>query len=146
VFLAETKIATITSPGPLVVQFLENLPMDLTKMKYLATLLLVASAGIAAAATPKVSECFKVNALVKTDEVHYWADWTNSCPYTIDSVYVLVAFANKSNPYLGDGVWPMYFVTPGTHRVTRFTIPAAASGFESVNVRKITTDSVEALR
>jgi hypothetical protein len=117
-----------------------------TKMKHLASLLLVASAGIAYAEKPKVSECFKVNALIKTDEVHYWADWTNSCPYTIDSVYVLVAFANKSNPYLGNGVWPMYFVTPGAHRVTRFTIPAEVWGFESVNVRKITTDSVEALR
>jgi hypothetical protein len=40
----------------------------------------------------------------------------------------------------------MYFVTPGAHRVTRFAIPAAVWGFESVNVRKITTDSVEALR
>jgi hypothetical protein len=115
-------------------------------MKYLTPLLLVAIAGIATAQTPKVSECFKVNALIKTDEIHYWADWTNACPYTIDSVYVLVAFANKSNPSLGNGVWPMYFVTPGAHRVTRFAIPAAVRGFESVNVRKITTDSVEALR
>ncbi len=122
-----------------------NLPID-SKMKCLATLLLIASAGIADAETPKVSECFKVNALIKTDEIHYWADWTNSCPYTINSVYVLVGFANKSNTYLSNGVWPMYFVTPGAHRVTRFAIPAAASGFESVNVRKITTDWVEALR
>jgi hypothetical protein len=115
-------------------------------MKCLLTLLLVASAGAAAAQTPKVSECFQVHSLTKTDDVHYWADWTNACPYTIDSVYVLVAFASKSNKHLGDGVWPMYFVTPGTHRVTRFAIPAAVLGFESVNVHKITTDWVEALR
>jgi hypothetical protein len=114
-------------------------------MRVLATLLL-ASAGIAAAETPKVSECFKVNSLTKTDEVHYWADWTNQCPYTIDAVYVLVGFVSKLSTHLGDGVWPMYFVTPGTHRLTRFAIPATVLGFEFVNVRKITTDSVEALR
>jgi hypothetical protein len=117
-----------------------------TQMRVLATLLLLASARIAAAETPKVSECFKVNSLVKTDEVHYWADWTNQCPYTIDAVYVLVGFVSKLSIHLGDGVWPMYFVTPGAHRLTRFAIPATVLGFESVNVRKITTDSVEALR
>ena len=116
-----------------------------TTMKHLACLLLL-SAGLAAAEKPKVAECFKVNALIKTDEIHYWADWTNACPYTIDSVYVLVTFAGKSKAHLGNGVWPMYFVTPGTHRVTRFAIPAEVLGFESVNVRKITTDWVEALR
>jgi hypothetical protein len=116
------------------------------------TLLVAAAASFAASptatsiATPKVSECFKVNALIKTDDVHYWADWTNQCPFTIDSVYVMVGFATKANNHLSDGVWPMYFVTPGTHRVTRFSIPAAAWGFESVIIKKITTDSVEALR
>ena len=115
-------------------------------MKALLTVVFLLSAGSAFAQKPKVSECFKVNALIKTDEVHYWAEWTNSCPYTIDSVYVLVGFVNSSKTYLGNGVWPMYFVTPGMHRVTRFTIPAAVLGFESINVRKITTDSVEALR
>jgi hypothetical protein len=117
-----------------------------TQMRVLATLLLLAGTNIAAAETPKVSECFKVNSLIKTDEVHYWADWTNACPYTIDAVYVLVGFASKLSIHLGDGVWPMYFVTPGAHRLTRFAIPATVLGFESVNVRKITTDSVEALR
>jgi len=43
-------------------------------------------------------------------------------------------------------VWAMYFVTPGTHRVTRFTAPLTVPEFASVSIRKITTDSVEALR
>lgn len=114
-------------------------------MRVLATLLL-ASASITVAQTPKVSDCFKVNSMFKIDEEHYWADWTNQCPYTIDAVYVLVAFASKFSNHLGDGVWPMYFVTPGTHRLTRFSIPATVLGFESINIRKITTNSVEALR
>lgn len=118
-------------------------------MKHLAALLLLlslASARLWAADKPHVSECFKVHALVKTDADHYWADWTNSCPYTIDAVYVLVAFADKSRKLLGDGVWAMYFVMPGAHRVTRFSAPAVASSFEYVNVRRITADSVLALR
>jgi hypothetical protein len=115
-------------------------------MKTRLTLLFLIGAAVAAAEPPKVSECFKVHALVKMDEEHYWADWTNACPYTIDSVYVMVGFADKSKGHLTDGVWAMYFVTPGTHRVTRFTAPLTVPEFASVNVRKITTDSVEALR
>lgn len=107
---------------------------------------LIAMVTVVSAERPSVSECFKVNALVKQDEIHYWADWTNACPYTIDSVYVMVGFTSRSHKPLEDGVWPMYFVTPGTHRVTRFTIPAGAAGFDAVRVRKITTDSNEALR
>ena len=100
----------------------------------------------ACAQQPPVEQCFKVHALVKADDTHYWADWTNSCPYTLDSVYVMVRFAGLSRGHLEPGVWPMYFVTPGTHRVTRFDVPRAASGFRSARVYKITTDSNEALR
>ena len=100
---------------------------------------------LAGVGKPSVSDCFKVHALVKMDDIHYWADWTNACPYTIDSVYVMVSFNSRAKEQFSDGVWPMYFVTPGTHRVTRFTIPAKALGFESLKVRKITTDSTEAL-
>lgn len=102
-------------------------------------------AGLAAAATPDVSECFKVHALIKMDQDHYWADWSNACPYTIDSVYVMIRFASKSSIGLGDGVWGLHFVTPGTHRVIRFTAPLSVPDFDSVQVRKITTDSAEAL-
>lgn len=115
-------------------------------MKTLGMLLLCGVGAAAADRPPKTSDCFKVNALIKTDEDHYWADWTNSCPYTIDSVYVMVKFADRFRKYMGDGVWPMYYVTPGMHRVTRFSIPALVAGFEFVTVNKITTNSVEALK
>ncbi len=108
--------------------------------------LLLCVAGARAADVPKISNCFKVNALIKTDEDHYWADWTNACPYTIDYVYVMVHFEYKAAKTLTEGVWPMYFVVPGMHRVTRFSIPAQAAGFEHVGVRKITTNWKEALR
>jgi hypothetical protein len=94
---------------------------------------------------PSVPECFKVHRLLKTDETHYWADWTNTCPYTIESVYVMVGFVNGVSQYLGEGVWPMYFVLPGMHRVTRFSVPKGVDGFESIIVRRITTSSKEAL-
>lgn len=100
----------------------------------------------AAVAPPRVDECFKVHRLLKTDATHYWADWTNTCPYTIDSVYVMVGFVDGFRKYLGDGVWPMYFVLPGAHRVTRFSVPVGVDGFQSILVRRITTNSVEALR
>jgi hypothetical protein len=115
-------------------------------MKTLLALLLAGVAVVSAADKPKVSQCFKVRALLKADEEHYWADWANNCPYTIDSVYVMVGFSDRYRKHLGDGVWPLYFVTPGTHRVTRFSVPVGVSGFRTVSVHKITTDSVEALR
>ena len=115
-------------------------------MRYQLAMLLLIGGAVAAAERPKVSDCFKVHALVKMDEEHYWADWTNRCPYTIDSVYVMVRFADKARSYLTNGVWAMYFVTPGTHRVTRFTAPLTTPEFESVSIRKITTDWAEALR
>lgn len=93
----------------------------------------------------QVPQCFKVRRLLKTDPAHYWADWANTCPYTIDSVYVMVKFLDRAQKHLGDGVWPMYFVRPGAHRVTRFSIPAEAAGFEFIRLTRITTDSVEAL-
>jgi hypothetical protein len=105
--------------------------------------------GFASAADrrdPQVPECFKVSRLLKTDDTHYWADWTNTCPFTIDKVYVLVGFLDGSSRKLGNGVWPMYFILPGVHRVTRFSVPVGVSGFEFIRVQSITTDSVEALR
>lgn len=93
-----------------------------------------------------VGQCFKVHRLLRADEAHYWADWTNGCPFTIDAVYVLVGFADHSRKELGNGVWPMYFIQPGVHRVTRFSAPAEVVNFATVHVHRITTDSADALR
>jgi len=95
---------------------------------------------------PAVSECFQVHALTRMDSEHYWADWTNACPYTIDSVYVMIGFRDKFHRRLGDGVWGLHFITRGAHRVTRFSAPAGVDGFEFVDIRKVTTDWAEALR
>lgn len=115
------------------------------QLKLLLTLLLPVANAIGAGNAPAVPECFKVHSLIRMDEEHYWANWTNACPYTIDSVYVMVHFRSQSGSHLGEGVWGLHFVTPGTHQVTRFTSPANLSDFHSVHVAKITTDSVEAL-
>jgi hypothetical protein len=102
------------------------------------------SVEVSTAAGLEASKCFKVHRLLKTDATHYWADWTNTCPYTIDAVYVMVGFLDGKSQEMGSGVWPMYFVTPGAHRVTRFSAPVA--DFETVHVHGITTDSAMALR
>ncbi len=102
--------------------------------------------GQSGAARPPVADCFKVHALLRADEAHYWADWTNTCPYTIDAVYVLVTFQDKFRNYVGDGVWPMYFVAPGAHHVNRFSVSSEISDFASVRLRKITADAREGLR
>ena len=91
-----------------------------------------------------VPECFKVHWLLRADDAHYWADWVSECPYTIDVVYVMIGFADHSKRPLGNGVWPMYFVLPGAHQVTRFSAPAEVSGFETVVMHKITTETAEA--
>ncbi len=114
-------------------------------MNRLCLALLVFSGMVWAQKAPAVPECFKVHRLLKTDDTHYWADWTNTCPYTIESVYVMVGFVDGFSKYLGDGVWPMYFILPGMHRVTRFSVPKGVDGFESIIVRRITTNSKEAL-
>ena len=114
-------------------------------MKRVLAFLLLA-VGTLAGDKPSVAQCFKVHALTRTDGEHYWADWTNSCPYTIDSVYVMIDFWDKFHKRLGDGVWALHFITQGSHRVTRFSAPRGVGGFESVDIRKVTTDFVEALR
>ncbi len=98
-----------------------------------------------AAERPQVPDCFKVHALIKMDEEHYWANWTNKCPYVIDSVYVMVKFADKYRNGVANGVWGLHFVGSGEHRITRFTAPLTRPEFDSVQIDKITTDSVEAL-
>jgi hypothetical protein len=115
------------------------------QLKLLLTLLLPVADAIGAGHAPAVPDCFKVHSLIRMDEEHYWANWTNACPFTIDSVYVMVNFRSQSGSHLGEGVWGLHFVTPGTHQVTRFTSPSNLSDFHTVHVAKITTDSVEAL-
>ena len=102
--------------------------------------------GALAGDKPAVSECFQVHSLTRMDGDHYWADWTNACPYTIDSVYVMIGFRDKFHNLLGDGVWGLHFITQGAHRVTRFSTPAGVTAYEFVDIRKVTTDSTEALR
>jgi hypothetical protein len=101
-------------------------------------------AAIALAQHPKVSECFKVHELLRADEEHYWATWTNACPYTIDAVYVTVRFADRSSRELADGVWSLHFIPPGAHRTMRFSAPGKLVDFASVHEKKITSDMEEA--
>jgi tetratricopeptide (TPR) repeat protein len=108
-------------------------------------LLILPLAAFGASRQPAVPECFKVHSLIKMDGEHYWADWSNACPFTIDSVYVIVKFAGRQVSGVIDGVWALHFVTPGTHRVTRFNTPGSLGDFDTVQVRKITVDSEEAL-
>src|SRR5580658_9613664 len=100
--------------------------------------------AIALAQHPKVSECFKVHELLRADEEHYWATWTNTCPYTIDSVYVLVKFMDRSAKDVADGVWSLHFIAPGAHRTMRFSAPGRLADFASVRQSKITSDMYEA--
>jgi hypothetical protein len=111
-------------------------------MKYLVVGLTFAA--FAMAQHPKVSDCFKVHELLRADEEHYWATWTNGCPYTIDAVYVMVRFADRSAKDLADGVWALHFIAPGAHRTMRFSAPGKLSDFASVHQRKITGDIGEA--
>jgi|SRR5579872_3047884 len=113
-------------------------------MKRLVLLALLGS-GIGMAAEPVVSKCFKVNALLKMDSDHYWADWKNSCPYTIESVYIAVEFADSVGRRVGDGLWALHFVGPGLARVIRLSAPATSATFERIRVRDITTDLEQAL-
>jgi hypothetical protein len=101
-------------------------------------------ASIALAQHPHISECFKVHEMIRADEEHYWTTWTNACPYTIDSVYVLVKFADRAAHELADGVWSLHFIAPGAHRTMRFSAPGKLADFAFVHKHKITADIGEA--
>jgi hypothetical protein len=101
-------------------------------------------AVIALAQHPRVSDCFKVHELLRADEEHYWATWTNACPYTIDAVYVTVRFADRSSREIADGVWSLHFIPSGAHRTMRFSAPGKLADFASVHQKKITSDMNEA--
>ena len=113
-------------------------------MKYLFILLAFA-AGALAERKPGVAGCFNVHSMVRADAEHYWATWTNACPYTIDAVYVMVDFLDESRRPLGNGVWSLYFVGPGAGRTVRFSMPGEVPDFHSVRLLKVTADSEEAL-
>jgi hypothetical protein len=108
-------------------------------------LLGIFAGGLAIAADPNVATCFKVNALLKMDGDHYWADWKNSCPYTIDSVYIAVEFADRGGKKVGNGLWALHLVGPGLSRVIRLSTPLMDGEFQRIRVRKITTDLETAL-
>ena len=112
------------------------------KMKHLVVGLTFAA--LALAQHPKVSDCFKVHEMIRADEAHYWTTWTNTCPYTIDSVYVMVRFADHSAKEVADGVWSLHFIAPGAHRTMRFSAPGKLADFASVRQQKITGDMGEA--
>jgi hypothetical protein len=61
-------------------------------------------------------------------------------------VYVNVEFVDGHRRPVGNGVWSMHFVTPGTHQVTRFSTPPGVSVFKTVTLRRVTTSLDEALR
>ncbi len=111
----------------------------------LVAVLLGMCTGMALGADPKVAECFKVNALLKMDADHYWADWKNACPYTIESVYVAVEFADRMGQHVGNGLWALHLVGPGLARVMRLSSPPTSGVFERIKVSKITTDLEAAL-
>src|SRR5580658_8332087 len=100
--------------------------------------------ALALAQHQNVSDCFKVHNMIRADEAHYWTTWTNACPYTIDSVYVMVRFADRSAKEVADGVWSLHFITPGAHRTMRFSAPGKLADFASVRQQKITGDMGEA--
>ena len=93
-----------------------------------------------------VAQCFAVHEMVKTEDIRYLVDAVSNCTKVYDAVYVLVSFLDGEGKHLDDGVWATYWCRPGRREVHEFAIPKYASGFVRVILRKITTDSREALR
>jgi hypothetical protein len=58
----------------------------------------------------------------------------------------MVSFLDSKGARMDDGVWAIHWVRPGRREVHEFGIPARAEGFHRVVLRKITVDSIEALR
>ena len=99
-----------------------------------------------AAKAENVAQCFTVHEMVKTEDIRYGVDAVSRCAQEYDAVYVMVSFLDGKGNHLDDGVWAIYWCRPGRHEVHEFAIPAKALGFTRVVLRKITTNSVEALR
>jgi len=101
---------------------------------------------VAPARAENVSQCFTVHEMVKTEEIRYLVDAVSRCSKVYDAVYVMVSFLDSAGRRLDDGVWATYWCRPGRREVHEFAIPSHALGFTRVVLRKITTDSHEALR
>lgn len=109
----------------------------------LVPLLLFASSH---ARAEDVAQCFVVREMVKSEDLRYFVDAVSKCSREYDAVYVMVSFLDAKGGHLDDGVWAIYWCRPGRREVHEFGIPARAAGFHRVVLRKITADSVEALR
>ena len=107
--------------------------------------LLVIACSITARAE-NVAQCFAVREIVKTEEIRYMVDAVSRCSKVYDAVYVMVSFFDSHGKHLDDGVWATYWCRPGRREIHEFAIPGNALGFERVVIRKITTDSREALQ
>lgn len=105
-----------------------------------------APAPVAHAAPEDVAHCFVVHDMYKSEELRYYVDAVSKCSREYDAVYVMVSFLDAKGARMDDGVWAIYWCRPGRHEVHEFGIPAKATGFNRVVLRKITVDSVEALR
>lgn len=93
-----------------------------------------------------VSHCFVVRDMYKSEEFRYYVDATSRCSREYEAVYVMVSFLDAKGAHMDDGVWAIYWCRPGRHEVHEFGIPSKANGFNRVVLRKITVDSVEALK
>jgi hypothetical protein len=110
-------------------------------------LVLIAAASFLAAAEnkPPVHECFKVRSLERVDDLHYRQISENTCPYTLEVVYVLVKFMDKDGYRIGVDKYSAPWVNPGERLKTVLEVPLYVRGFKTVGVRKITSDVSEAL-
>jgi len=110
----------------------------------LLPLLLFAAAPLVRA--EDVSHCFVVHEMVKSEDHRYFVEAVSQCSRDYDAVYVMVSFLDAKGSRLDDGVWAIYWCRPGRREIHEFGIPSGAVGFDRMVLRKITIDSVEALR
>jgi hypothetical protein len=116
-------------------------------MRPLSSLLpLLLFAAVSAVHAEDVSHCFVVHEMVKSEEHRYFVEAVSQCSREYDAVYVMVSFLDAKGSRLDDGVWAIYWCRPGRREIHEFGIPSGAAGFARVVLRKITIDSIEALR
>lgn len=124
--------------------------------KLMHTLLLFASLFLdvpAKTVKAPVPKCFVVHSVVpaENDHEYYWASWTNSCHYDVDSVYIMIDFMykdpiTKQSEKVGSATWMLHFITQGRHETTRFSSRPNLPPYTHIRVFKITTDPDEALK
>ena len=124
--------------------------MNLRSIRFLLLPMLAQAALFA-----RTEDCFQILSMRKAswtsdtvpgDENRYQVVARNTCPYTIDAVYVMVRFTDSASHELSNGLWVLYFMPPGRSWTKKFSVPLKAYGFERVVLRKITTNAEEALR